>query len=121
MRWGKTGNHSRRGRDWENLACRYLQRRGLKLVAQNYSSRYGEIDLIMRDQDTLVFTEVRYRSQDTFGSALESIDSHKQSAIIATAECYLQHHPWEGACRFDAVLIQGEAEPQWLVNAFEAE
>lgn len=122
LRLGKTGKQSRdRGKHSEKLACQYLQRHGLKLIAQNYASRYGEIDLIMRDKDTLVFAEVRYRYRDTYGSAIETIDAHKQSAIVATAEYYLQRHPWDGACRFDAVLIQGEAKPRWVINAFEAE
>ena len=86
---------------------------------RNYHSRYGEIDLIMQDKDTLVFVEVRYRKSDGHGGAIESIDRHKQSRIVNTAENYLQAHSWDGPCRFDIVAIQGETKPQWIIGAFD--
>ena len=103
----------------EDLALKYLKRRGLKLLMRNYYSRHGEIDLIMQDKDTLVFVEVRYRKSDGYGGAAESVDLHKQSRIANTAESYLQAHPWDGPCRFDIVAIQGETKPQWIVGAFD--
>ena len=104
----------------EDLALKYLKRRGLKLLVRNYYSRHGEIDLIMQDKDTLVFVEVRYRKHDDYGDAAESVDRRKQSRIMSTAESYLQTHSWDGPCRFDIVAIQGKAKPQWIVGAFDA-
>ena len=120
MRWfaSNTKADGRRHHS-EDLALKYLKRRGLKLLVRNYSSRHGEIDLIMQDKDTLVFVEVRYRKHDNYGGAVESVDHHKQSRIASTAESYLQAHSWDGPCRFDIVAIQGEAKPQWIVGAFD--
>ena len=103
----------------EDLALKYLKRRGLKLLMRNYSSRYGEIDLIMQDNDTLVFVEVRYRKHDDYGGAVGSVDYYKQSRIANTAASYLQAYSWDGPCRFDIVAIQGKAKPQWIINAFD--
>ena len=120
MRWFTSSKAKAGGRHYsEDLALKYLKRRGLKLLERNYSSRHGEIDLIMQDKDTLVFVEVRYRKHDNYGGAAESVDRHKQSRIANTAESYLQTHPWDGPCRFDIVAIQGKAKPQWIIGAFD--
>lgn len=109
------------GAQAEQLAAQYLQQQGLKLIVQNYRSRFGEIDLIMQDGTTLVFIEVRLRRNAGFGGAAASIDTHKQQRIISTAQQYasLARTP---PCRFDAVLlddVQGR-NMQWLKNAFDA-
>jgi len=109
------------GKSKEKLACRYLEKKGFKLIEKNYYCRRGEIDLIMRDQDCLVFIEVRYRKNDRFGSALESIHFHKQKRLIFTAKQYLQQTRTPLASRFDVVAISGdEANPSinWIKNAF---
>lgn len=105
----------------EALAEKYLIKQGLTLVVRNYRCRMGEIDLIMRDQDTLVFVEVRSRTSTRFGGALASIDVRKQHKLIVTAQLYLvQLHPTP-PCRFDVVLIEGTTQhPQWMRNAFSA-
>jgi putative endonuclease len=106
----------------ERWAAQYLQRQGLQAVAQNYRSRFGEIDLIMQDGKTLVFVEVRLRSHAGFGGAAASIDARKQQRIIRTAQQYLARLAHTPPCRFDVVLMddaQG-AQAQWLRNAFEA-
>lgn len=116
-----------RGQQAEQIACDYLQQHGLQLITQNYHCRRGEIDLIMRDADTLVFVEVRARRSDRFGSALESITTDKQSRIIATAQQYLQQNRLQQNCRFDviAVRIQTTADSQnhqvsdWIRDAFQ--
>ena len=100
----------------------YLQRQGLELVARNFRSRFGEIDLIMLDKTSLVFVEVRLRSNTNFGGAAASIDARKQQRIIRTAQQYLGGLAHPPPCRFDAVLMddtQGK-NLQWLKNAFEA-
>ena len=93
----------------ETLALNMLRRHGLRLVARNFLCRHGEIDLIMRDGDCLVFVEVRSRRHSGWGSAAESIGHRKQRRLAATAEFFLlSHRRWQrSACRFDAVLFDG--------------
>ena len=112
-----------RGRKAEELASARLQRQGLRLAARNYRSPFGEIDLVMQERDTLVFVEVRYRSNTTFGAPAETVDRRKQARLRATAEHYLQHTPRASkkACRFDIVAITGDGEDGnfcWLRNVF---
>lgn len=97
------------GQESERLAEQYLLARGLTLVGRNYRCKVGEIDLIMRDREHLVFVEVRFRKNSCFGSASETIDSRKQQKVIRAAQHYLQT-TWRGplpACRFDVIAIQG--------------
>lgn len=106
----------------ERWAARYLQQQGLVLAGQNYRSRFGEIDLVMRDGDVLVFVEVRLRSNASFGGAAASIDARKQQRLVRTAECYLAGISPLPPCRFDALLmdnIDGH-NVQWIRNAFDA-
>ena len=103
----------------EKQALRYLTSQGLALVCQNYYCRFGEIDLIMQDQETIVFIEVRYRKNNDFGGALASITKSKQNKIIKTAKHYLAQLEDEQYCRFDAIAIDESTEkPQWIQNAF---
>ena len=104
----------------EKLAAAYLNRQGLKLVASNYQCRFGEIDLIMRDGKSIVFVEVRLRSNTSFGGAAMSITPSKQQRLARTAEHYLQQHG-ESACRFDAILMSkmDMENIEWIKNAFE--
>lgn len=114
------------GDDAERIAERFLNGRGLKLVARNYRCRYGEIDLIMQQAETLVFVEVKLRKTKSgkvnFGGALASITLSKQVKIIATAQHYLAGMKHLPPCRFDAVLLNGLSlnDVEWLPNAFEA-
>jgi len=110
------------GAQAEQLAAQYLQQQGLKLIAQNYRSRFGEIDLIMHDGTTVVFIEVRLRRNAGFGGAAASIDARKQKRIISTAQQYLAGLARVPPCRFDAVLLDDarEGNMQWLKNAFDA-
>ena len=111
-----------RGAQAEQLAAQYLQRQGLKLVVQNYRSRFGEIDLIMQDGATVVFIEVRLRRNAGFGGAAASIDARKQRRIISTAQQYLAGLARVPPCRFDAVLLDDAhgGNMQWIKNAFDA-
>ncbi len=105
----------------EDIACTHLEKSGLSVVERNYRCRVGEIDLIMRDREDLVFVEVRYRRHDAYGSAAESISSAKRTRIITTAAYYLQRQPAEPPCRFDVVAIGGEAPHriEWIRDAFQ--
>lgn len=105
------------GADAEQLAAHYLQQRGLKLLQTNYHSRYGEIDLIMQDGDTLVFVEVRLRNNPGFGGAAASVDARKQDKLIKTAQHYLCTLKKVPPCRFDVVALEGDTV-NWLKSAF---
>ena len=111
------------GRNAEQRACDYLMARGLRPLIRNYRARFGEIDLIMQHDETLVFVEVRARRSTRFGRAAETVDARKQARIVAAAQYFLQRHPEHGArrCRFDVVAIDGghAQDLQWLQNAFE--
>ena len=111
------------GDNAEAIAGRYLQQQGLIMVERNYHSRMGEIDLIMRDRQTLVFVEVRYRKHAKFGSGADSVTSRKQHKITLTAHQYLQqHHPnTPPPCRFDVISMTGKGPEniEWIKDAFQ--
>jgi putative endonuclease len=109
-----------RGAQAEQQALQYLQQQGLKPIAQNYRCRAGEIDLIMEDASALVFVEVRQRCTADFGGAAASIDHRKQQRIILAAQHYLTTLRRIPPCRFDAVLLDGAGQCEWLKNAFDA-
>jgi len=104
----------------EQQAAQYLQRQGLKLVQKNYSCRFGEIDLILQDGETLVFAEVRLRSSAAFGGAPASIDARKQAKLVRTAQHYLCQLKRIPPCRFDAILMQSTDSESimWIKSAF---
>lgn len=110
-----------RGRDAEALAATCLEQRGLRILERNWRCRFGEIDLIAQDGESLVFIEVRARSSREFGGAAESIDAGKRSRLIAAANQYLTRIGLDTPCRFDAVLIGTSSRPQWVRNAFSAD
>lgn len=107
------------GAQAERLAAQYLQRKGLALVETNFRCRFGEIDLILREGETLIFAEVRQRRNNDYGGAAASIDSHKQRRLILTAQHYLSGLPHTPPCRFDAVLLDAAENVEWVKNAFE--
>jgi len=109
------------GLEAEKLAATFLANHGLKLVTQNYHCKYGEIDLVMKDAKTLVFIEVRLRSNSQFGGAGASITPQKQQKLILTAQHYLQQHG-DYQCRFDAILMNktDANHIEWVRNAFDA-
>jgi putative endonuclease len=106
------------GSQAEERALQFLLSQGLRLKQRNYHCRMGEIDLILLDGNSLVFVEVRMRSSRTFGGAAESITARKQARIIAAARHYLAKQTVTPACRFDAVLIEGNDAMQWVKDAF---
>ena len=109
---------SKRGLEAEQLALDYLQRQGLTAVERNYRCRFGEIDLIMRDGQALVFVEVRLRASSSFGGAQESIDARKQRKLLAAARHYIGAQGRIPYCRFDAVLLNGDSRIEWIPNTF---
>ena len=113
------------GDEAENQALQYLQAQGLKLVVRNYRTPGrggGEIDLIMRDADqSLVFVEVRQRSQSRYGGALASITLTKRRRIVFAARHFISRLQPLPACRFDVVVIEADGQLQWLRAAFDAQ
>ena len=105
------------GGEGEDQAARFLERHGLDLLARNFRTRLGEIDLIAREDDVLVFVEVRLRKDARFGGAVESITARKRQRIAAAARQYLMRLARVPACRFDVVCIEG-GEPRWIRGAF---
>lgn len=95
------------GRWGENFAADYLEARGYALLARNYRTRYGEIDLVTRQENTLVFVEVKTRSSTTFGYPEEAITAQKQEHLLRACQAYLQAHPdYECDWRIDVIAIQ---------------
>ena len=108
------------GDAWELKARRWLEGKGLRFVAANVRGRGGEIDLIMKDGQTIVFVEVRYRQSSRFGGAAASVTLAKQQKLLQTAHLWLARP--NGSfdtvdCRFDVVAFTGNAI-DWLKNAF---
>lgn len=122
-------DHLVAGNNAEGHALSYLIQHGLTRIESNYRCPPGEIDLVMNDNGTVVFVEVRYRADESYGGALESIDARKQRKLRAAAMHYLQqrHGTMEVPCRFDVVLVSGSldtasnetggVELDWIPNA----
>ncbi|NBW01725.1 MAG: YraN family protein [Betaproteobacteria bacterium] len=113
------GERQRRGREAEQQALELLQDSGLKLLARNVRFRVGELDLIMRDQEIIVFVEVRFRSPSRYGDAASSITAIKQQRLIRAASCWMrqQFRSAQPASRFDVVALDGE-QVRWIKGAF---
>jgi|SRR5690349_5734913 putative endonuclease len=111
-----------RGARYEDVALAHLERAGLALIARNYHCRYGEIDLVMRDRDIVVFVEVRYRSASRFGDGVDSVGAAKRAKLVRAAGAFLAAHPRlaGAACRFDVLAIDDAGTIDWRQNAFEA-
>ena len=115
-----------RGDAVETAALGFLQQHGLHLLARNAQARGGELDLVMRDGDTLVFVEVRYRANRGFGGGAASVDAGKRRRLVHAAQVFLARHPQhaDAPCRFDVIDASGApAAPRidWLRDAFRAD
>lgn len=108
-----------RGAAAEQAAAEHLEHQGLRVLRRNYRVKGGEIDLICRDRNVLVFVEVRARASSAFGGAAASIDARKRARLVLAARHYLQTQP-DTPCRFDCVLFDA-GRLSWLKNAFDAD
>ncbi len=109
----------------EAAAAAYLERQGLTVLERNFRVRGGELDLICRAADVIVFVEVRLRNhkanRESYGSAATSITATKQRRLILAAQHWLTRHQQHDApCRFDCVLID-DGHLEWIRNAFTAD
>jgi putative endonuclease len=113
------------GRAVEREVARWLERNGMVVLERNHRNVGGEIDLVVRDAETLAFVEVKARSRTDHGGALASVDRDKRRRLQRAAALYLTDHDWSGACRFDVVTVQRDEAGAWhfehYENAFEVE
>lgn len=121
-----TVNKQQIGKQAEQEACRFLQAKGLRMLVQNYYCYHGEIDLIMQDQDDIVFVEVRKRNRIDYGYAFETVNSRKRKKLIKTAVHFLQRNNWlhKVNSRFDIIAmhpVTGIMQIEWIKNAFFVE
>ncbi len=101
------GERFKLGKLGENAAVRYLKQNGYQVIERNYRCKYGEIDIIAKDGDSLVFVEVKSRTSSRYGTPYESVDWRKQRKIRRLAAIYLQSRGrYMGQCRFDVVGVQ---------------
>ena len=101
------------GKRSEIIASEFLKHKGYKMLEVNYKNKVGEIDVIAKDKDYLVFVEVKARTSQKFGHPLDAIDERKQQKIHAVASLYMVKHGKYGTnCRFDAISILGFENPE---------
>ena len=112
------------GKFGEDLAVRFLKKQGYRILQQNFRCRFGEIDIIAKDRDVLVFIEVKSRRTDAFGHPKTAVTKAKQEKISKTALHYLQlHHETDCRARFDVVTVNaasaGKPDVEIIKNAFD--
>ena len=118
--------HKRRalGDKGEDLAVRHLKKRGYKVIERNYSCPYGEIDLMAREGDTLVFVEIKTRSSSDFGLPQDAVDHFKQQKLMQVAMAYMtgKQLPETIHTRFDVVAVRLNPDPETelIQDAFQA-
>ncbi|WP_462170312.1 YraN family protein [Pseudoalteromonas xiamenensis] len=116
---GWFANSTEKGCYYELQAEQFLIRQGLTPVARNFRCRFGEIDLIMKLGETIVFVEVKYRAEKQFGGAIHSLTPQKMKRIRRTIAFYCQsNHLSQRALRIDFVAIDGEQEFHWIKNIY---
>ncbi len=113
------------GKSGEDLACRELRRRGYEILTRRFRTRLGELDIVARDGPTLVFVEVKARTNANYGTPSEAVTALKQRKVWLMASDFLHRHGWnDRPCRFDVVAIstdeQGQRRVEVFVGAFDA-
>ncbi len=110
----------RAGAAAEDAAERHLCASGCRVLARNARYREGELDLVVRERDVVVFVEVRLRASERYGGALASVDLYKQKRLARAAHRWLAEHYGERwpACRFDVVTVDGSGTIDWIRDAF---
>jgi putative endonuclease len=122
--WIKNQTTRNVGKETENFAKEYLIQQGLSFIDENVHCRQGEIDLVMKDEDTFVFVEVKYRKNKHFGGAVSAVTFSKQNKIKHCVAFFLHKanlNEYNTPCRFDVIALEGDiSQPEitWLKNAF---
>ena len=111
-------NTRRIGAFYEEAACRYLKDRGIIILQQNFRCKAGEIDIIGRQGNCVIFFEVKYRKNDAYENALMAVHPKKQNKICRCAAIYCLQNPWVRELRYDVIGIT-DTRIRWMKNAFE--
>ena len=113
------------GHQAEQIALSVLQDHHFLILRQNYQCRFGEIDIIAKREQLIIFVEVRYRKSPAFGNAIESVTSKKQHKITITAEHFIQYQldkDQQFDYRFDVIALSSlditQAKPEWIKGAW---
>jgi len=93
------------GNKGETLACEYLERKGYKILARNYRSKWGEVDVIAKEKDIVVFVEVKTKTSDAFGEPWEMVNHWKVEQVKRMGEMWCREMGWEGRVRVDVVGV----------------
>lgn len=111
------------GKCGEDVAASYLKKMGYKIIERNYRNKIGEIDIIAKNKENLVFVEVKTRSSDKFGTPAEAVTYYKKQKIVNTAKYYLMKNPTELNIRFDIAEVYGRFDGSTFscekINYFE--
>ncbi|OGS01684.1 MAG: YraN family protein [Elusimicrobia bacterium RBG_16_66_12] len=113
-------NRQETGKEAEDLAAEHLQAKGFLVIERNFRTKVGEIDLIMKDGEEMVFVEVRARASRGHGGAAASVDGAKRRKVARAARVWLAARGWDGPCRFDVVAVEG-GRLEHIPAAFEAD
>ena len=106
-----------KGQQGELQAKKYLEQQGLRCVEQNVRYPFGELDLVMRQQNVWVFVEVKLRTNPNFGGAVSAVSAKQIQRIRKAASHYLQQKRIQAPCRFDVIAIDSH-HIQWIKGAF---
>jgi putative endonuclease len=111
------------GSEGEYLAVEFLKKKNYKILAKNYKTSIGEIDIVAKDGETIVFVEVKTRANDTFGLPFEAVNKGKRRKLKNLALLFLKRHPREAPARFDVISIvqthDGNKVIEHITDAFE--
>ncbi|MEJ2684428.1 MAG: YraN family protein [Candidatus Sulfobium sp.] len=110
------------GREGEDIALAFFRKKGYRIVEKNFRTVFGEIDIIARDRDVLVFIEVKTRADDSFGSPFEAVDRRKREKIRKVALCFMKKLKKEVPARFDVLSIESvgaDRRIEHIKDAFE--
>ena len=113
-------NYRTQGNDFEKLAADYLKNKGMSIIKMNFYCKMGEVDIIAKDENYLVFVEVKYRKSTSKGSAAEAVNFNKMRKISRVADFYMYSRHMDGgtSVRFDVIAIE-EGHLKHIKNAFE--
>lgn len=113
---------SRLGNKGEDLAAEFLKQKGCRIISRNFKTPMGEIDIIAQDGKTLVFVEVKTRTDNSFGRPFEAVNRRKREKLRKVALCYLKHIKRDVPARFDVLSIEvdgGKSRIEHIIDAFE--
>ncbi|HXU30630.1 MAG TPA: YraN family protein [Thermoanaerobaculia bacterium] len=111
--FSRVPHHRGRGAVGEDAAVAWLTAQGFATIERNVTNHCGEIDLVAREGETLVFVEIKARSTDAYGPAIAAVPRSKQRRLARAAGLYLATHPWDGPCRFDVLGLDAAPSGGW--------